>query len=153
MKINECSCGCGGSSDGCMMKDGQEPNYMFFGNLESIKRMIDEMVQMDAHQVDEILKNGHEWAVDHIASSFDDIQEVYGFIKNNLAVPVKRDVFAEEGFVKTFESYLLNESKKSKKKDQDEDGDQDFADAKVAQYIAGGMSREEAIKKSRKFNK
>jgi hypothetical protein len=60
------------------------------------------------------------------------------------------DPFAERDvFVKTFESYV-NEAKK---KDQDEDGDSDFADAKIAQYMAGGMTREEAIKKSRKFNK
>lgn len=115
MRINECSCGCGGSSNSCMMKDKTEPNYMFFGNLESIKRMIDEMVQMDAHEVDEILKNGHEWAVDHIASSLDDVQEVYSFIKNNISVPVKRnnDAFSEdEIFIKTFESYVNEVSTK-----------------------------------------
>ena len=38
-------------------------------------------------------------------------------------------------------------------RDKDEDGDNDFADAKIAQYIAGGMSKAEAIKKSRRFNK
>ena len=80
MRINECSCGCGGSSDKCMEKGGSDLNYMFFGNLETIKRMIDELVQMDHTQLDEIIKGGHEWAVDHIASSADDIQEVYNFI-------------------------------------------------------------------------
>lgn len=136
MKINECSCGCGGSSNRCIMDDKTELNYMFFGNLESIKRMIDEMIQMDHHQVDEILKSGHEWAVDHIASSSDDIQEVYGFIKNNLAVPVKRekDPFAELDFIKTFESYLndysrmVSENKETKKtmKDISDDFLEDF---------------------------
>lgn len=116
MRINECSCGCGGSSDSCSASNKSEVNYMFFGNLESIKRMIDEMVQMDAHEVDEILKGGHDWAVDHIASSLDDVQEVYSFIKNHVSVPIGRekDPFAEMDFVKTFESYL-NESKKLNK--------------------------------------
>lgn len=114
MRINECSCGCGGSSNSCMMKDKKELNYMFFGNLESIKRMIDEMVQMDAHEVDNILKDGHEWAVDHIASSFDDIHEVHSFIKNRISVPTNRemDSFAEDGFIKTFESYVNEVSTK-----------------------------------------
>jgi hypothetical protein len=153
MKINECSCGCGGSSNNCMKEGGSEANYMFFGNLETIKRMIDDLMKMDPSKIDMILKNGnHNWAVDHIASSADDIQEVYNFLKNgDNQSQFKGDAFAEDhGFVKTFESYILSESKK---KDQDEDGDKDFADAKVAQYIAGGMSKEEAIKKAKKFNK
>jgi hypothetical protein len=112
MRINECSCGCGGSSDKCAETSGSELNYMFFGNLETMKRMIDELVQMDRSQIDEILKNGHEWAVDHIASSSDDIQEVYNFLKNHTDVPAKRkmDPFSEEGFLKTFESYISESS-------------------------------------------
>ena len=39
------------------------------------------------------------------------------------------------------------------KKAKDQDGDEDFADAKVAQYTAGGMNKGQAIAKSRKFNK
>jgi hypothetical protein len=108
MRINECSCGCGGSSDKCA-ESGSDLNYMFFGNLETLKRMIDELVQMDHAQIDEILKGGHEWAVDHIASSADDVQEVYNFLKNHTAVPSHRkmDRFSEkDAFVKTFESYV-----------------------------------------------
>lgn len=40
-----------------------------------------------------------------------------------------------------------------KKKDQDGDGDTDFADAKIAQYKAGGMDKKKAVAMSRKFNK
>ena len=109
MENRKCSCGCGGSSNNCMEVGSSEPNYMFFGNLETLKRMIDELVQMDAKQVDEILKGGHNWAVDHIASSADDVQEVYNFLKNSIAVPARRerDPFAENDvFVKTFESFI-----------------------------------------------
>jgi hypothetical protein len=74
-------------------------NYMFQGNLETIKRMIDELVEMDQAEVSEILSNGHEWAVDHIASSADDIQEVYNFLKNNKSVPM------DTGRAQTFESF------------------------------------------------
>ncbi len=40
-----------------------------------------------------------------------------------------------------------------KKKDQDGDGDMDFADAKIAQYTAGGMDKKKAVNASKKFNK
>jgi hypothetical protein len=92
------------------MKQGEsDVNYMFFGNLETIKRMVDDLMQMDPMEVDMILKNGnHNWAVDHIASSADDIQEVYNFLKNgDNQTSLKRDAFAEdEGLVKAFESFI-----------------------------------------------
>ena len=108
MRINECSCGCGGSSNNCNSSES-DLNYMFFGNLKTMKRMIEELMQMDPSKVDMILKNGHEWAVDHIASSADDIQEVYNFLKNNAGNSSHREMdrFSEkDDFVKTFESYV-----------------------------------------------
>ena len=63
------------------LKEHQETdNYMFFGNLQTIKRLVDEMLEMDPSQVDEMLSNGHNWAVDHIATSKDDIEEVFNFL-------------------------------------------------------------------------
>lgn len=61
--------------------DGGENNYMFFGNLEQIKRQIEELMQMDKSKVDAILNSGHNWAADHIATSKDDIEEVFNFLK------------------------------------------------------------------------
>lgn len=58
--------------------------YMFFGNLKTIKSRIDEMLQMDPIKVESVLKDGHAWAVDHIATSKDDIEEVADFLKNNV---------------------------------------------------------------------
>jgi len=58
-------------------------NYMFFQNLQTIKAAVDSMLQMDPSQVDRILKDGHGWAVDHIATSKDDIEEVAGFLTNS----------------------------------------------------------------------
>lgn len=55
-------------------------NYMFFGNLETIHRLIGIMLQMDPRQVDAKLKDGHNWALDHIATSKDDIEEVANFL-------------------------------------------------------------------------
>ncbi len=63
------------------MKEHQETdNYMFFGNLKTIKRLVDEMLEMDEAKVDAMLSNGHNWAVDHIATSKDDVEEVFNFL-------------------------------------------------------------------------
>jgi hypothetical protein len=63
------------------VKEHQEQeNYMFFGNLKTIKRLVDEMLEMDESEVDSILSNGHGWATDHIATSKDDVEEVFNFL-------------------------------------------------------------------------
>jgi hypothetical protein len=59
-------------------------NYMFFGNLETIYRLTGIMLKMDPLKVDRVLKDGHNWAVDHIVSSKDDIEEVANFLINEL---------------------------------------------------------------------
>ena len=53
---------------------------MFFGNLKTIKRLVDEMLEMDEAKVDAMLSDGHNWAVDHIATSKDDVEEVFNFL-------------------------------------------------------------------------
>jgi len=68
-------CGCSSNQD----HDNTE-NYMFFQNLKTIKKMVDAMLQMDPAQVDQMLSDGHGWAVDHIATSKDDVEEVGGFL-------------------------------------------------------------------------
>jgi histidinol dehydrogenase len=67
----------------------QTENYMFFGNLKTIKRLCETLLEMDQSAVDHILKNGHSWAVDHIATSKDDVEEVFNFIKNEINEPVE----------------------------------------------------------------
>ena len=59
-------------------------HYMFFGNLETIKRYVDAMLEMDPIAVNELLDNGHDWAADHIATSKDDIEEVANFLMNKM---------------------------------------------------------------------
>jgi hypothetical protein len=60
--------------------DGGTQNYMFFGNLKTIKRLVDEMLEMDEAEVDSMLTNRHNWALDHIATSKDDVEEVFNFL-------------------------------------------------------------------------
>jgi hypothetical protein len=66
--------------DDNMMENHSNQNYMFFSNLKAIKRLIDMMLELDESHVDMMLTNGHAWAVDHISTSKDDIEEVYGFL-------------------------------------------------------------------------
>jgi hypothetical protein len=58
---------------------------MFFQNLMTIKDAIEDLLQMDREKVDMVLTNGHAWATDHLATSVDDVEEVYHFLKNTLA--------------------------------------------------------------------
>lgn len=57
----------------------EEKNYMFFQNLRTIKRAVEDMMEMDSTKVDQILEEGHGWALDHIATSADDVLEVHNF--------------------------------------------------------------------------
>ena len=59
--------------------------YMFFQNLETIKKEVEEMLSLDPQTVDTILANGHDWASDHIATSKDDVEEVHNFLMSNKA--------------------------------------------------------------------
>jgi hypothetical protein len=66
------------------IKEHQETqNYMFFANLQTIKRLADEMLKMDKHELDKILTDGHGWALDHIATSKDDVEEVFNFLASH----------------------------------------------------------------------
>lgn len=55
-------------------------NYMFFSNLKMIKNNIEQILAMDPKEIDAMLDDGHGWAVDHVATSKDDIEEVYGWL-------------------------------------------------------------------------
>lgn len=65
------------------LSEGSEnENYMFFQNLKTIRDAADAILNMNESMVDMILSNGHDWASDHIATSKDDVEEVYNFLKN-----------------------------------------------------------------------
>lgn len=63
---------------------GESNNYMFWSSLKTIAHASGELLKMDKSRVDSILSNGHGWALDHIATSNDDIEEVYHFLANTL---------------------------------------------------------------------
>jgi hypothetical protein len=61
-----------------------QQNYMFFQNLHTINRMTEKMLALDAMRVDQLLSDGHAWAVDHIATSTDDVTEVGQWLCNEM---------------------------------------------------------------------
>jgi len=64
------------------LKEQNQNNYMFFGNLKTMKDMIDKLLQMDESKIDSLL-NEHDWASDHISVANENLEQVYSFLKNS----------------------------------------------------------------------
>ena len=62
-----------------------QANYMFFSNLEQIKRQCEMMLEMDPNQIDELILHGHDWADDHISEAKTNIDQVFDFFKNEMS--------------------------------------------------------------------
>lgn len=77
-------------------ENAEMQNYMFFQNLMTIKDSIDMLLSLDPMKVDAILTDGHGWAVDHMTTSADDIQEVSNFLKNTIKMMDYSSMSAEE---------------------------------------------------------
>ena len=61
----------------------EEPsNYMFFSNLEQIKRQCERLLELDPHMIDDILNNGHDWADDHVTEAKTNMDQVFDFLMN-----------------------------------------------------------------------
>ena len=56
--------------------------YMFFSNLEQMKRQCEMLLSLDQNMIESILEHGHDWAQDHIAESKNNMDQVFDFIMN-----------------------------------------------------------------------
>ena len=56
--------------------------YMFFSNLEQMRRQCDLLLDLDESMVEEILENGHDWAQDHISEAKNNMDQVFDFLMN-----------------------------------------------------------------------
>lgn len=56
--------------------------YMFFSNLEQIRRQCDLLLDLDQNTIEEILENGHDWAQDHISEAKNNMDQVFDFLMN-----------------------------------------------------------------------
>jgi hypothetical protein len=66
-------------SEGGDMKTNR---YMFFSNLEQIKRQAELLLDLDENVINEILENGHDWADDHITVAKENLDQVFDFLMN-----------------------------------------------------------------------
>ena len=56
--------------------------YMFFSNLEQMKRQCEILLDMDHNEIESILENGHDWAQDHISEAKNNMDQVFDFLMN-----------------------------------------------------------------------
>lgn len=67
-----------------MEQESQSRRYMFFSNLEQMKRQCEMLLDMDESEIESILENGHDWAQDHIAEAKNNMDQVFDFLKNEM---------------------------------------------------------------------
>jgi hypothetical protein len=66
-----------------VLSEQEHENYMFFSNLEQMRRQCDILLNdFDPHMIDEILSGGHDWAADHIAEAKNNLDQVFDFLMN-----------------------------------------------------------------------
>jgi hypothetical protein len=58
-------------------------NYMFFDNLEQMRRQSDILMKQDKRVVDSIMKE-HDWAQDHITEAKSLLDQVFDFLMNQI---------------------------------------------------------------------
>ena len=56
--------------------------YMFFSNLQQMRRQCDMLLELDESMLEEILDNGHDWAQDHISEAKNNMDQVFDFLMN-----------------------------------------------------------------------
>ena len=59
-------------------------NYMFFANIETICRMVSEMLEFNNMEVDTLLGEGHDWAEDHISAAKENVHQVFDWLENEM---------------------------------------------------------------------
>jgi hypothetical protein len=90
-----------------VIRETQEENssrYMFFSNLEQMRRQCDMLLEMDHSMIENILENGHDWAQDHIAEAKNNMDQVFDFLMNETerdGMEMDDDVVMMEGRKKT----------------------------------------------------
>lgn len=70
-----------------VINEQKNSRYMFFSNLEQMKRQCEMLLELDENMLESILEDGHDWAQDHIAEAKNNMDQVFDFIMNE----TKRD--------------------------------------------------------------
>jgi len=72
------------SKEDHMVSKVKTENYMFFSNLQQMKRQIELLMELDREEIEGILQNGHDWADDHIAVAKNNLDQVFDFMMNEV---------------------------------------------------------------------
>jgi hypothetical protein len=89
-----------------LITEGEEmkhENYMFFGNIEQMKRQCDLLMNEDHGKIDSILKE-HDWAQDHISEAKSLLDQVFDFLMNQTTGEEMDETYLSE-------EYQIDESK------------------------------------------
>jgi hypothetical protein len=78
-------------------------NYMFFSNLRQIHRQCEMLMKMDPQELDQIIKNGHDWADDHVSEAKNNMDQVFDFFMNETKRKDNQDVTVD------MDQFSLNE--------------------------------------------
>jgi hypothetical protein len=86
--------------------------YMFFSNLQQMKRQCEMLLEMDQDEIESILENGHDWAQDHIAEAKNNMDQVFDFLKNE----TEGESDYEDDDEEEEEDDMIEEGRKKKKR-------------------------------------
>ena len=67
-----------------VLQEQKSERYMFFSNLEPMKRQCEMLLDLDKSQIENILDNGHDWAQDHISEAKNNMDQVFDFLMNEI---------------------------------------------------------------------
>jgi hypothetical protein len=67
-----------------VLQEQKSERYMFFSNLEQMKRQCEMLLDLDKSQIENILDNGHDWAQDHISEAKNNMDQVFDFLMNEI---------------------------------------------------------------------
>ena len=65
-----------------LKEQAEGERYMFFSNLQTIKRLVDEMLEMDETELDQMLTE-HDWASDHVSVATENLEHVFNFVSSH----------------------------------------------------------------------
>jgi len=93
-----------------VLEEQRSDRYMFFSNLEQMRRQCDMLLELERDMVDSILDNGHDWAQDHIAEAKNNMDQVFDFLMNETKGDGTEDMSMEDEVV--MEGREITEKKK-----------------------------------------
>jgi hypothetical protein len=82
-----------------VLEEQRSDRYMFFSNLEQMRRQCDMLLELERDMVDTILDNGHDWAQDHIAEAKNNLDQVFDFLMNETKGDGTEDMSMEDEVV------------------------------------------------------